>query len=103
MTDIAARNRAIKKTLAAVFGRDKVTVRGSTGTAYGYARVHINHSPRNFEQLDQLRALCRELLVKANIDLGRVYTDDTCQSTCDEVAIRFNRCQVEPNDFPGLR
>lgn len=99
MTDIANRNRAIKKTLAAVFGRDKVTVRGDRGTAYGYASVHINHSPRDFEQLDQLRTLCRQLLIKANIDLGHRYTDDTCQNTCDEVSIRFGRCQVEPIDF----
>ena len=31
----AIRNRAIKKTLETAFGRGRVTVRGSRGTAYG--------------------------------------------------------------------
>jgi len=99
MADIAARNRAIKKTLAAVFGRDKIQVTGARGTAYGYARVKINHSPRDFEQERELQSLCKALLRKANIDLGHAYTDDTCQFSCDEVSIRFNRCQVEPIDW----
>lgn len=41
MTKAADRNRQIKKLLGAAFPGRKITVRGSRGTAYGYASVNI--------------------------------------------------------------
>lgn len=90
MTDIAARNRAIKRTLEAAFGRGKVTVRGSRGTGYGYVHVAIDWTPLDYEKAREMEAQCFALLRAAKIDLGRRYTDDTCQYTCTECSISFN-------------
>ena len=93
--NIAARNRAIKSTLAKAFGHGKVTVRGSRGTAWGYVRVQINHTPRDWEQSLALQRHCKALLRAAGIDLGFAYTDDTCQHATDQCSISFNRCRFE--------
>ena len=90
MTDIAARNRAIKRTLEQAFGRGKVTVRGSRGTGYGYVSVHVDWTPLDVDARREMEAQCYALLRAAKIDLGRRYTDDTCQYTCTECSIRFN-------------
>ena len=95
MTSIANRNRAIKKTLGQVFGRDKVRVHGSRGTGYGYVRVRIDHTPRDWEQASELQTLCKALLRKAGIDLGFSYTDDTCQYTSDQCSIGFNSARIQ--------
>jgi len=95
MTDIAARNRAIKKTLAAVFGKNKVSVRGHRGTAHGWVSIDIDYTPRDPEARQELRTLCKTLLRKANIDLGFTYTDDTCQYTSDQCHLNFNRSRFE--------
>ena len=90
MTDIAARNRAIKSTLEKAFGRGKVTVRGSRGTGYGYVSVQIDWTPLDSDKAGEMREQCYALLRAANVDLGRRYTDDTCQYTCTECSISFN-------------
>jgi hypothetical protein len=87
MTDIAARNRAIKKTLELAFGRGKVRVRGSRG---GYVNVHINITPLDWQQEQDLQSQCKAALRAAGVDLGRAYTDDTCESTTDRCSISFN-------------
>jgi hypothetical protein len=91
MTEIAERNRAIKKTLGQVFGRDKIRVRGSRGTGYGYVSVRIDHKPRDWQQARELESLCKALLRKTGIGLGRAYTDDTCQHATDQCHISFSR------------
>lgn len=88
---MAARNRAIKKTLEVAFGRGKITVRGSRGTAYGYVDVRIDWTPLDADQASEMRAQCKALLRAARIDLGRRYTDDTCQFESDECTVSFNR------------
>lgn len=93
--NIAERNRAIKKTLATVFGRDKITVRGSRGTGYGWVSVHIDYTPLDVDTRQELARLCKALLRAAKIDLGFTYTDDTCQSTSDQCSINFNTCRYQ--------
>jgi len=43
---VAERNRAIKKALSKVFGRENVRVRGDRGTAYGWVDITITQ-PKN--------------------------------------------------------
>jgi len=86
----AVRNRAIKTTLEAAFGKGKVSVRGSRGTAYGYVTAYVDWTPLDCEQSDRMHAQCKALLRAAGIDLGRAYTDDTCQWECDKTRIEFN-------------
>jgi hypothetical protein len=90
MLNIAERNRAIKKVLSAKYGRDAVTVRGSRGTGYGYVHVNIDATPLDWRQRSDMVAECKELLRAAGLDLGRSYTDDTCQHTTDRCSIDFN-------------
>lgn len=90
-SEIAQRNRAIKKTLEQAFGRGNIRVRGSRGTGYGYVSVYINYEPNNWERARELTQLCKRLLRAAKVDLGSAYTDDTCQYTTDKCHISFER------------
>jgi hypothetical protein len=92
---IAARNRQIKAVLERAFGRGKVTVRGERGTAYGYVRVRIDHTPLDWDSAGRLKGQCKALLRAAGVDLGLAYTDDTCQETTDQCRIEFNRCRYQ--------
>ncbi len=92
-SQIAERNRAIKKTLEQAFGRGKVTVRGSRGTGRGWVSVRIDWTPLDVEQAQEMRGKCKELLNAAKIDLGRSYTDDTCQFTSDMCHLNFNNAR----------
>ena len=87
---MAERNRAIKRTLESAFGRGKVRVRGARGTAYGYVDVDIDWTPLDSDQSATMKAHCKALLRAAGIDLGRTYTDDTCQWESDMCHIGFN-------------
>ena len=93
MTDIAARNRAIKANLEQVFGRGKVTVSGARGTAYGYVTVRIDHTPLDWEQAGTLKGKLKQRMRDAGINLGFAYTDDTCERTTDQCRIEFNHCR----------
>lgn len=94
MTSTATtRNASIKKILRAAFPGRKITVRGSRGTAYGYASVKIDWTPLDQDEAREMKSLCFQLLAKAQIDLGSRYTDDTCQYTCSEVSIDFNNAR----------
>jgi hypothetical protein len=93
--NIAERNRAIKSTLAMAFGRDKIRVRGSRGTGYGWVSVHIDYTPLDVEIRRELEQHCKALLRAAKVDLGFTYTDDTCQSTSDQCLISFNPCRYQ--------
>lgn len=90
MNEITTRNRDIKKTLERAFGRGKVTVRGARGTGYGHVSVHIDYTPLDTEVSRELEVKCKALLRAAKIDLGHVYTDDTCQYSTDKCHISFN-------------
>lgn len=87
----ATRNRAIKKTLEAAFGRGKVSVRGSRGTAYGWVSVDIDWTPLDSDQSQRMHAECKALLAAAKIDLGSTYTDDDCRYTMDKCHLGFNQ------------
>ena len=89
----AIRNRAIKSTLEKAFGRGKIRVRGSRGTAYGYVHASVDWTPLDYDQAQEMRAHCTALLRAAGIDLGRTYTDDTCQFETDMCRIEFNTCR----------
>lgn len=91
--NITERNRVIKKTLETAFGRGKVTVRGSRGTAYGWVSVNIDWTPLDSDTAQTMRSKCKELLRAAKIDLGHSYTDDTCQYDSDQCHINFNPCR----------
>ena len=90
---MAQRNRAIKRTLESAFGCGKVRVRGARGTAYGYVDVDIDWTPLDVDQSRAMQGLCKQLLHAAGIDLGRTYTDDTCQYESDMCHIGFNQCR----------
>lgn len=90
---MAVRNRAIKATLEQAFGRGKVKVRGSRGTAYGWVSVYVDWSPLDNDARETMHGKCKELLRAAKIDLGRAYTDDTCQYEMDKCHISFNPCR----------
>lgn len=93
MSKTAERNRAIKRTLETAFGRGKVRVHGSRGTAYGYVTASIDWTPLDVDQAHTMHAHCKALLRAAAIDLGRAYTDDTCEYETDKCRIEFNRCR----------
>jgi hypothetical protein len=40
-----------------------------------------------------MHAQCKALLRAAKIDLGRTYTDDTCQWESDKCHLSFNSCR----------
>jgi len=88
--DIAERNRAIKRTLEAAFGRGKVRVRGSRGTAYGWVSVSIDWTPLDQDHAREMSGKCSALLHAAKINLGTAYTDDDCRYTMDKCHIGFN-------------
>ncbi len=76
MTEIANRNRQIKKVLEQAFGRGKVTVRGSRGTAYGWVTVNIDYAPRSRDEERELTAKVWQLFAAAKIEIGTFGYDD---------------------------
>jgi len=93
----AIHNRAIKKTLETAFGRGRVTVRGSRGTAYGWLTVNIDWTPRDIEQKREMESLVWDLLAVAGLDqqIGSYgYADpesDYGSGRC--IHIGFNPCR----------
>lgn len=75
---IAERNRAIKRVLETAFGRGRVRVRGSRGTAHGWVHVEIDWTPRDTEQSREMTALVWDLLTAAGLDaeIGSYGYDD---------------------------
>jgi hypothetical protein len=92
-SELAIRNRQIKTTLESIFGKGKVTVRGSRGTGYGWVSVHVDWTPLDSDQSARMHAECKALLHAAKIDLGHSFTDDTCQYTSDQCHLSFNRAR----------
>lgn len=62
------RNRLIKATLSKAFGRDRVKVRGSRGTAYGWVSIHIDWTPRDLEQDREMQTHVWALLAAAKLN-----------------------------------
>jgi hypothetical protein len=67
MTNIAERNRAIKKTLEQAYGRGNVRVRGDRGTAYGWVNVRIDQTPLDMDQAREMKAEVWTLLDAAGL------------------------------------
>jgi hypothetical protein len=72
----AERNRQIKQVLTAAFGKGKVSVRGSRGTAAGWVTVDIAYAPRNREEREELTAKVWALFAAAKITIGTYGYDD---------------------------
>jgi hypothetical protein len=72
----AERNRNLKKTLETAFGRGKVTVKGSKGTAYGWVTVNIAYAPKDTAERDALKSKVWELIRTAKIHIGTYGYDD---------------------------
>lgn len=94
---IAERNRAIKRTLETAFGRGKVRVRGSRGTAYGWVSVDIDWTPRDIEQAREMKAQVWALLDAAGLgrEIGTYGYDDTGSDYGygRKMSIDFNACR----------
>lgn len=94
---IAERNRAIKRVLENAFGRGKVSVRGSRGTAYGWVDVKIDWTPRDIDQSREMQTHVWALLTAAKLDqeIGTYgYNDPGSDYGCGrEIHISFNSCR----------
>ncbi len=73
---IAERNRLIKQILSRSFGKGKVTVRGSRGTAYGWVSVSIAYAPKNRDHRDEIIRMIWALFKAAKIEIGSYGYDD---------------------------
>lgn len=98
-TAIAARNRAIKKTLEHAFGKGKVRVQGGRGTSWGWAEVQIAYSPLDWQQGRELHAQCIALIKAAGIELFHYY-GDMDNDARPEISINFDRCRYR-DTFAG--
>ena len=99
----AERNRHIKKVMEQAFGKGKVRVKGSRGTAYGWVSVHINYAPRNNREAQELRQQAMLLLnSKAETKVGTYGYDDPGSDygygQC--IHINFDHCR-EQADYHG--
>jgi hypothetical protein len=101
MTDIATRNRNLKKVLEQAFGRGKVTVRGSRGTAYGWVRVQIAYAPRNNREATELRTQVNALIKAAKIEIGTYGYDDpgSDYGHGSMINISFDRCREQADPW----
>lgn len=99
-TTIAERNRAIKRALEQAFGRGKVAVRGSRGTAYGWVRVRINYAPRNLAEAQKLYSMAQQLACLAAKEsghpIGSYCSDDGYNTDHPTINIDFDpRCHSD--------
>ena len=76
MTDIAERNRQIKKLVSKAFAPHKVTVRGHRGTAFGWVSINIDYAPRDWRERQELNAQVCRLLDTAKLEVGTFGYDD---------------------------
>lgn len=72
----AERNRKIKKLLTEAFAPNKVSVKGSRGTASGWVGVCIDFAPRNNRETQELRSKVEQLIAAAGIEIGTYGYDD---------------------------
>lgn len=72
----AERNRKLKKVCEQHFGRGKVRVRGSRGTAYGWVTLDIDVTPTSYAERHDLTTKVWELIRKNEIQIGTYGYDD---------------------------
>jgi hypothetical protein len=101
MTDIALRNRQIKKILEQAFGRGKVRVRNGRGTSWGWAHIDIGYAPADWQQERELNALARKLIHAAGIDLFHYY-GDMDNMPRDEMSVTFAPCRNSPHHAQAI-
>lgn len=68
--EVAKRNRALKKLLEQAFGRGKVRVRGSRGTAYDWVTCDIAYAPETWDKAKELEGRVMQLIRAAKIHIG---------------------------------
>ena len=94
---IAIRNRAIKATLEQAFGRGKVRVRGSRGTAWGWVTVDIDWTPRDQDQRRTMTTEVYRLLDAAGLlkQIGTYGYDDpgSDYGYGNKMHLNFNTCR----------
>jgi hypothetical protein len=92
--EIAERNRKIKSVLSAQFGKGKVRVRGSRGTAHGWVTVNIDHAPKNIEERRELEAKVWDLFKTNGIQIGTYGYDDpgSDYGHGSKIHINFEQC-----------
>jgi hypothetical protein len=99
----AERNRAIKKALETAFGRGKVTVKGSRGTASGWVTVDIAYAPRDRNELDELKAKVWQIFRASKIEIGTYGYDDPGSDYGHGSTIHLNFEQCRDVFNPGER
>jgi hypothetical protein len=72
----AQRNRALKALLEREYGKGKVWVRGSRGTAYGWISVYIDYAGDGDHNGREERRKINKLIADANIEIGTYGYDD---------------------------
>jgi hypothetical protein len=72
----AQRNNAIKKLLEAEYGKGKVWVRGSRGTAYGWVNVYIDLGTETFDHREQYQKANKLVANAAEIKIDTYGYDD---------------------------
>jgi hypothetical protein len=75
MITTAQRNRIIKTTLEKEYGKGKVWVRGSRGTAYGWVDVFVDIEISSVQWASE-RQKIRKLLDDAKVEIGTYGYDD---------------------------
>jgi hypothetical protein len=95
MSNIAERNRLIKKVLTAEFGAGKVSVKGSRGTAYGWVTVKIDVAPKDRDDRDAKKARVWELFKANKIQIGTYGYNDpgSDYGYGSKINIEFAQCQ----------
>lgn len=103
MSDIAERNRRLKKLLEAAFGRGKVSVKGSRGTSYGWVTVNIAYAPRDRAEHDELQKKVWHIVKAGQIEIGTYGYDDlgSDYGYGSKIHINFEQCRDVFN--PGER
>jgi hypothetical protein len=72
----AKRNNAIKKLLEQYYGKGKVWVRGSRGTAHGWVHVYIDYAGDGTHNGREERSQVMALIHAANIEIDTYGYDD---------------------------
>lgn len=73
---IAKRNAAIKKLLEGHYGKGKVWVRGSRGTAYGWVHVYIDKEVSSEAFREEYRKVGALIAAEKSIEIGTYGYDD---------------------------
>lgn len=91
----AERNRNLKKLLEQAFGRGKVGVKGSRGTAYGWVTVNIAYAPRDRDEHEQLKAKVWDIINAGQIKIDTYGYNDpgSDYGYGSKIHINFEQCR----------